>query len=179
MLKRNLTLFLILTIFASGCGYTTRSALSSSHGSIYVDSIANKIKITEEQSDARMYRGYRPGLEADVTKATIDRYLFDGNLRIAPREDASLILEGSLVDFRKEPLRYDANDNIEEYRIMVVVDIVLKDAKSGKTLWKESNFSGESTYRTSGSLAKSESSAISDAVSDFARRVVERTVEGW
>ena len=179
MLRKHLVLCLILTIYAAGCGYSTRSLLSPSYTSIYVDSFTNNIKIAAEQSDARMYRGYRPGLEASVTKAIIDKYLFDGNLKIAKSENASLILKGALSDFRKEPLRYDANDNIEEFRIIVVVDMYLEDPKSGKILWKENGFSGEATYRTSGSLAKSESAAMDDAINDLARRVVERTVEGW
>ena len=179
MSKRRLVLCTVLIIFAAGCGYSTRSLLSSSYTSIYVDSITNKIKVAAEQSDVRMYRGYRPGLEAAVTKAIIDKFLFDGNLRIAKPENASLILKGTLVDFRKEPLRYDANDNIEEFRIIAVVDIYLEDPKTGKALWKENGFSGEATYRTSGSLSKSESAAVDDAVGDLARRVVERTVEGW
>jgi len=122
--------------------------LSGEYKSIFVDSFANQIKISDEQSDARMYRGYRPGMETEVTKDIIDKYLSDGNLKIAKREDSTLILEGALVDFRKEPLRYDANDNIEEYRVIVEVNMELKDAKSGKVIWNEKNFSGEATYRT-------------------------------
>ena len=45
--------------------------------------------------------------------------------------------------------------------------------------WTESNFVGETTYFTSGSLAKSENVAIQDALTDLARRIVERTIEDW
>ena len=83
------------------------------------------------------------------------------------------------TDFRKEALRYDANNNIEEYRIALVVNLELTDQKSEKAVWTEGGFSGEAVYRTSGSLAKSETTAIRDAAKDLARRIVERTVEGW
>lgn len=180
MFKKHLgVMVLILGVFVSGCGYTTRSLLSPAYRSIYVDSFINKIKINAEQSDARMYRGYRPAMEAEVTRQIIDRFLFDGNLKVAERDEANLILTGELVDFRKEPLRYDANDNIEEYRLIIVVDIELKDAMTGKVLWEENGFSGESTYRTTGSLATTESAALDKSEEDLARRVVERTVEGW
>ena len=51
--------------------------------------------------------------------------------------------------------------------------------RTGKIIWKEKEFSGEATYRTTGSLAATESASVKDAVSDLARRIVERTVEGW
>jgi hypothetical protein len=181
MFKRYALIVVILglVISAAGCGYTTRSALSSRYSSIYVDSFTNQIKITEEQSDTRMYRGYRHGLETEVTRAVIDRFLLDGNLKVAGQADASLILKGDLIDFRKEPLRYDANDTVEEYRIIITVNMELEDVREGKVLWRERHFAGESSYRTSGSLAKGEDAAIKDAVSDLARRIVERSIEGW
>lgn len=169
----------LFLFFVCGCGYTTHSMLSPDFRSIYVNNFQNKIKITAEQSDVRMYRGYRPGMETDLTKGVIDKFLSDGNLKIVDKDSASLVLSGDLMDLRKEPLRYDDNNTVEEYRIIITVDMELNDARNGKLVWREAAFSGEATYRTSGSLAKSESSAIDDAVADLARRIVERTVEGW
>lgn len=179
MIKRSLVLIVVLALALSGCGYTYKSLLPSNYKTIYVDSFGNKIKLTAEQSNLRMYRGYRPGLPSEITNATISRYLYDGNLRIAPEKSANLILKGSLIDFRKEPLRYDANDNIEEYRIILTVDIELLDPATDKVLWKEGAFSGETNYYTGGSLAMDESQAVAEAVKDLARRIVERTIEAW
>lgn len=172
-------ILLLAVVHIAGCGYTTRSLLPTNYKTIYIGTLFNSIQVTAEQSNQRMYRGYRPGLEIDVTKAIIDRFIFDGNLRIGTSENADIILKGALVDYRKEPLRYDANDNIEEYRIKIVVDIELIDTAEDKVVWREPGFSGETTYRTGGSLAKGESAAVRDAIEDLARRVVERTVEGW
>ncbi len=170
---------LIFTLLLSGCGYTTKSLLRSDIKTICVENFVNKIPVTEQTSDARMYIGYRPRLEYDITKALVDRFIFDGNLKVADKKNADLILTGELVDFRKEPLRYDANDNVEEYRLRLVTSLEMTDVKNNKLMWKEKEFAGEATYRTGGSLAKSESSAIDDAKADLARRIVERTVEGW
>jgi len=126
-----------------------------------------------------MYVGYRPGMEIELTKVVIDRFLLDGNLKIATESDADIILKGALVDFKRDALRYDANDNVEEYRIKLVVNMTLENVKAGALIWKENGFAGETTYRTSGSLARSESAAVSDAIADLARRIVERTVEAW
>jgi outer membrane lipopolysaccharide assembly protein LptE/RlpB len=166
-------------LLLSGCGYTTKSLLPAELKSIYVENFVNKISMSDPTSDVRMYTGYRPRLEYEVTKAIVDRFLFDGNLRVSREQTADLILRGALVDFRKEPLRYDRDNNVEEYRVRLVADIELKDAKHDTLLWKEKGFAGESTYRTTGSLAKSESAALEDAKTDLARRIVERTIEGW
>lgn len=165
--------------FISGCGYTTASLLPSNFKTIYVDNLVNKIRVADESTDSRMFRGYRPGMEIDATRAIRDRYLRDGNLKVTTNpDDADLILKGDLVDFRNEALRYDRNDNIEEYRIRMVVNIELLE-KNGKTRWTENNFAGESLYRTSGPLARSETAAITEANEDLARRIVERTIEEW
>ncbi len=178
MRRMSIILFIFL-FFISGCGYTTHSLLPAEFKSIHVDDFVNKINITQEQTDERMYRGYRPGLERDITVAAIDKFLFDGNLKVANIQEADLILDGELIDFRKEGIRYDANNNVEEYRIALVVNIELKDAKTDKIIWTEKAFSGESTYRTGGSLAVSEDTAVRQATQDLARRIVERTVEAW
>lgn len=166
-------------VFIAGCGYTTKSLLPSNLKTIYVDNLVNKIKVTEEANDSRMYRGYRPGMELETTRSIRDKYLSDGNLKIADMDTADLILTGELVDFRNEALRYDRNNDIEEYRVRLVVNLVMKNAGDGKVRWTENNFAGESLYRTTGTLAKSEATAIKEAAEDLARRVVERTIEEW
>lgn len=179
MNKKFIVITLILALSIAGCGYTTRSLLPSEYKTIYVDNVKNSINVTAEQDNLRMYRGYRPGMEVDVTKSIIDRYLFDGNLKVASEEKADLILKSEMTDFKRDALRYDANDNIEEYRVKIVVNMELQDAKTGKTLWKENSFAGETTYRTSGTMVKTENAAVNDAINDLARRVVERTIEAW
>ncbi len=169
----------LLMLLLNGCGYTTKALLPGHVKTIYVENFANLIRIEEQTDDSRMYRGYRPQLEFDITKAVVDRFIFDGNLKITDKNSADLILSGALVDFKREATRYDANYNAEEYRMRIVVNMELKDVKNNKVMWKENNFSGETTYRTAGSLAKSESAAIDDSKADLARRVVERTIEGW
>jgi len=180
MARNRILSILVCTLMVfSGCGYTTRSTLPSNIKTIYVDNFVNKINVAAEQTNERMYRGYRPGMEVEVTNAIRDRFIFDGNLKIAPEESANLILKGELIDFRREPLRYDNDDNIEEYRVKLIVNMEVLNADTGEVRWQEKGFSGETSYRTSGSLVKTESTAVRDATEDLARRIVERTVEEW
>jgi len=170
--------FLLANIL-SGCGYTTRSMISDKFRTIYITPFINRIDITNEASAASKYRLYRPMIETEVTRHVHDRYLFDGNLKPVKKELADLILKGDVVEFRKDPLRYLDNDEVSEYRINLVVNISLWDGKEDKLIWQENSFTGDATYFTSGFQAKSESTAINDALDDLARRIVERTVEEW
>ena len=169
----------VFLFMVSGCGYTTKSLLPSDIKTIRVDNFKNAIQVEAEQSNLRMYRGYRPGMENDITRAVTNKFLTDGTLRIANESSADLILKSELIDFKRDALRYDTNDNVEEYRVKLLVNMELTNNKTGAVMWKERGFAGETTYRTSGPLAKSEQAAVSDAVDDLARRIVERTVEAW
>jgi hypothetical protein len=169
--------FLLITL--GGCGYTTRSMIADKFKTIYIEPFVNKIDITKESYAANKYQVNKPMLETDITNSVVNRFLLDGNLRLAPKESADLILKGELVEFRQDPLRYTKNDEVEEYRLNLVVNITLWDSRENKAVWQENNFTGDTTYFTSGSLAKSEDVAINDALADLSRRIVERTVEQW
>jgi len=65
---------------------------------------------------------------------------------------------------------------VEEYRISLMVNLRLYDGSGQTLLWKVNNFIGDTTYFTQD---QSESQAISEAVSDLARRVIDRVVDIW
>jgi hypothetical protein len=177
--------FLLLVVccllLASGCGYSTRSLIGQLYKTIHVRPFVNKIDITSDTSVARKYKTYHPLLENDVTRKVIDRFILDGNLRIAKEEGADLVLYGELVDYRRDALRFTGEDDkeVEEYRINIVVNLKLYDSSEQTWLWEVNGFAGDASYFTQGSLVTSESSAINEAVSDLARRIVNRTVDIW
>jgi hypothetical protein len=165
-----------------GCGYTTRSLVSSQYRTIYITPFVNKVDITKETDTENKYRIYRPMLETDVTRAVNNKFLFDGNLKPVAQTLADLILKGELVEFRRDPLKYTDSNEVEEYRLNIVVNISLWDVRKNEKVWEEDNFTGTTTYFTSfarGQLAKSEDTAVTDAINDLARRIVERAVEQW
>jgi len=171
--------FCLLFSVISGCGYTTRSIVSTKYRTIYITPFENKVNITNSTDAENKYRLYRPTIETDITRAVNNWFLFDGNLRPLKEESADLILKGEVIDFRKDTLRYDNNENVSEYRINLVVNISLWDREENKILWQENGFTGDTTYFPTGTQAKSEDAAVTDALKDLSRRIVERTVEQW
>jgi len=169
--------FVFLCVIA-GCGYTTKIVLPSDIKTIHVDIFKNNIDIAKEPSAKDKYEVYRPGLEVDLRDAIIERIFLDGHLKLEAKDRADALLEGEIIQYRKDALRYQ-NEDVTEYRISLVCDIRLKKSKDPDPLLEEQNIIGDATYFTTGSLQKSETTALNDAASDLARRIVNRIVENW
>lgn len=171
-------LFLLLPLsfmLIGGCGYSTRSTLPANIRTIHIAAFKNKINYSTEKTSTNTYF---PLLETKIRQAVADRFLFDGNLRVSDAERSDLTLVGELTRYNREVLRYTDNNDVQEYRIQITVNLKMFN-KSQELLWEESNFIGDTTYFVSGALAKSEATAVEDALVDLARRIVERTVEDW
>jgi hypothetical protein len=163
----------------SSCGYTTRNiVLPEGLKTIQVVVFKNSIDISKETSAKDKYEIYRPNLEVDLRDAIIGRIFLDGHLKAASQNEADAILEGEIKEFRKDPLRYQ-DETVREYRISLVCDFRLKSSMDSEILLEEKDIAGDATYFTSGSLQKTESQVLNDAMQDLARRIVNRIVENW
>lgn len=171
---RQSVLLLVVSVLLAGCGYSTGSLLPSKYRTIYLEPFKNKVSYTQSRTIS-----YIPLLEVKVKDAIASRFLFDGHLRIGGQETADLILKGELVGLERQELRITESQDVQEFRINIIVNLVLWDPVEQKEVWSESNFAGEATYFVSGPLAKSESAAVEEALNDLARRAVERTLEDW
>ena len=170
----------LLAVFSqtAGCGYTTKTVLPGNIKTIHVAPVKNAIDLSGEISEKDRFRVYRPGVEVDVTNAVINRFIFDGNLKVVSPEKADAVLEAKLVDYRRDPLRYSEGDDVQEYRLSVTIDATVTLVNGGKVLWHE-RLTGDTSFFLSGSRALSEDEAVTKAVDDLARRVVDKTIESW
>ena len=164
-----------MLIAMSGCGYTTGSILPSNYRTLHVKPFNNKVEFVNEN-----VRGlYVPQLETKVRTSIIERFQLDGHLRLENSDKSDLTLQGDLIGFERDDLRIDQNQNVQEYRLRIIVSLSMIDNATGETFWSEPSFAGESTYFLTGPQAKSESEALNDALTDISRRAVERTIENW
>lgn len=172
-MRRLLTV--VLCGMLAGCGYTTGSLLPSNIKTIAIEPFKNKVNFLNES-----VRGlYVPLLENRVYDTVVFRFQQDGNLKITKPETADLVLTADLTGFDREELRVNDDDNITEYRIRITVSFKVFDRTTNEEMLSEESFSGESTYQLTGPRARSETAALNDALTDLARRMVERTIENW
>ncbi len=170
----------VLLALVSGCGYTTRPGLAASNlKTVYVKPFINKIDITSFTTGYDQYPIYRHHMEVDITNAVLDRFQLTGLMRPSGADRADARLEGELIEFRRDALRYNASQQIEEWRLSVVVTLRFFDQKTNARLWEEAGFTGDTTYFALGAKTESEATALNRAIIDLARRIVERTVENW
>jgi len=170
----------LMLVFAfAGCGYTTSSIIYKGAKTVSVKDFVNKIKVSQEVTDRRMYVAYRSGMELDITREVINRFVIDGNLNVVPLREADLIVEGELIDFKKEALMLDSADNVLEFRLLVQVNLKLYYAKTNKVILEKQGFTGQANYKVSGALSTSEDQAIQLAIKDLSTRIVDIVVEGW
>jgi predicted small lipoprotein YifL len=177
MVRRIASLLLLASL--TGCGYTTKTNLPDTVRSVHVAPVTNAIDLSAEVSDKDAFKVYRPGLEVDLTNAIINRFIFDGNLRVEKPDSADSTLQAKLIEYRRDPLRYSDDDDVQEYRLNAVIEVALVENGTGKAIWKEDRLIGDTTYYLSGPRAESEDQAVGRLVEDVARRVVEKTVEIW
>lgn len=173
-------IYFLLSII--GCGYTYRTTYNLPYKTIFVDTFGNKVDIVSENATSlsQRFRTYHPLMERDLRTAVINRLMFDGGLRLASKEDAELILKGDLIDYQRDALRYENNqEDVSEYRISIIMRLTLLKRGEEEPLWDEPNFVGDATYFTSGAQAKTEKDALDIAISDLSRRVIERIAENW
>lgn len=167
--------FLMLVVSSISCGYSTRSSMSGPVRTIHIESFKNSIPYTNDSKR----NIYLPLLETKVRNAVVDRFLFDGNMKVSQKDTADLVLKGELKNYDRNALRYTDNQDVQEYRVVITVSLQLWDQEKNEMVWSEPSFSGEGTYFVTGPQASSEDSAVNAAMEDLARRVVERTVEDW
>lgn len=169
---------LCLALTLTGCGYTAATTLPEGIKTVHIDIFKNSIDITKEVSAKDKYEVYRPDLEVDVRDAIIERIFLDGNLKVSAKDRADAVLEGEILEYRKDPLRYQ-NEDVREYRVSLVCDIRLRRSGGAEIVVEQKGITGDATYFTSGSLQKSETQALDDAASDLARIIVNKIVENW
>ena len=181
MVKRWIGGWLLLAVaaLAPGCGYTTKSLLPEHIKSVHIAPVKNAIDLSVEVSDVDRFRVYRPGIEVDLTNAIINRFIFDGNLKVAQKDKADAVLDLALTDYRRDPLRYSENDDVQEYRLSITLKATLTDVTGNKVLWSEAGIVGDTSFFLSGSRSITEDEAAARAVEDTARRIVEKTIEVW
>lgn len=162
----------LLLISLTSCGYTQKVVLPGGIQTVYVQTFKNAIPAAEIYA-------YRPGLEMDLTNAVIKRFNYDGNLRITRKERADAILEGAIIAYEQEALRYTTADRPLEQRLHLVVDIKLINQKTGEVIFHEPNFSGSTLFELNDEQGARRISAAEDAVSALAKNIVDRVVEDW
>lgn len=169
-----------------GCGYTTKSSLDEKYQTIYVSAFQN----TSRQYD----------LQAPLTNAITRKFITDGRLRVVGRDEADLVLEGVIRDYRLKGVTFDPDDQVTQFLCVVLASARLTERATGRVVWEEKTMAGETSFYTRASGQSSdrlrgnaetflptvrsfsteeENRGASEALEQLASDIFYRTVEPW
>ena len=173
-------------VLSAGCGYTTKSSLDEKYQTIFVSAFEN----TSRQYD----------LQAPLTDAVTRKFITDGRLRVVGRDEADLILEGVIRDYRLKGITYDKKDEVTQFLCVVLASARLTERATGQVVWEEKTMAGETSFYTRASGQSSdrlrgnaevflpsvrsfsteeENRGASEALEQLASDIFYRTVEPW
>ena len=125
MMKRiPFSLLLLLAIICAGCGvYTFNPKGKSEIQNIAIEPFENR---TGEF-----------GLADRITEIVIDAFIVDGTMRIVPTANADAYLVGVLTRYERVPHKFDENDQVEQYKVLMNFEIALKNPKDDSEKWTQ------------------------------------------
>lgn len=125
----------------------------------------------------------RYGIEERLTDSVIRAFILDGRLLPAKKGDGQI--RGKIISYSKEPLSYDEEGYVAEYRIWMRVSLLLYDLHLDKVLWEDEIEEGiryipeTSSLVCDGIRPETEDEAMDRLIEEIASRIVSRTIDGW
>jgi hypothetical protein len=124
-------------------------------------------------------RTFKYGAERVLTDAVIDEFVADGTLDVAGEDVADSKLQVEIVNYKKEALSYDVQEVVKEYNLAIVVSGTFTDLINNQVLWQEPSMYESVSYYAIGPNAETEDDALDRLAEELARKIVNRTLQGW
>jgi outer membrane lipopolysaccharide assembly protein LptE/RlpB len=153
-------------VVLAGCGYSLRGTLPSHIKTVAVPIFANR---TQE-----------PAVEGLITRAVVEAFSTNGRLKIAKAADADAILDGEITRYEIQAIAYDQSANIRQYRLLVTLNLRMRDVREHKVLFERTGVQEQADFRVLGNVSQTisrEETALRDAAVDIGRSVVSLAVD--
>ena len=126
-MKRLIHLTLLGVFLLGGCGYHMRGKETNLPGEIH--SVA--IPIFGNRTDLT-------GIETDVTRALVEKFIATRRLSVTTRDSADALLTGTVRYFVATPVAVTSSTQVStEYRATLTVEFTFQGVKDGKVLYRE------------------------------------------
>jgi len=120
------------------------------------------------------------GMEEKLTLSSTNEFIRDGRLEVVNSQEADGILRGEITRYVLEPLTYDENHVVKEYKLWILVDIMLVDRIKNEVVWQEKNLEGNYRFFVAnipGGITEEEAREI--IWEKLSRNILKRTIEGF
>jgi Lipopolysaccharide-assembly len=159
-----------LCLLVGGCGaYSFSSSLLPSH----IKTIG--IPLMENRTDRR-------DLATALADSLTEAFIHDNTLKVVDERDADAVVEGTILEYNRAPFTYDANENVQTYRVEIVLEARFVDVRKNSVLWEEKHLSQWDTYNfvaVGGQPAETEETAIGRVLAKIRDDILNRSIQGW
>ena len=156
-------ILLAVTLVTVGCGYSSQALIDPQYRTVYVDTFDNQ--------------SWRRGFEYGLSRALVNEINLKTDLRIVDREVADTIITGQIRNFRQDVLTEDADDNVRELQLTMVVDMTWTDRRTGqpiKTVWAHAGHE-----QVKYDLGETLQGVTNEMFHDVAEELVEKLEADW
>jgi len=170
---RSVAVQLVAIILAGVAGCTCRYSFSQSSLPAHIRTVAVPVFLNET---------VEPSLQQEVTDAVSQAFLDNGSLRVVPEREADSAIYGTIIGYLNHVFGYNADEQTEEYEVVIEMSVEFKDLVKRKSRWQEERLVGRTTYfvvETSGQEAQTEVSGRAQAIESLAQDILNRTVRSW
>ncbi len=123
------------------------------------------------------------GLETELTQATVQAFQLDGRLPLEDPDHCDLIVKVIIRQYIEQPIFFDPKTNyVLQYQLSIVYDLAAVDKIENKTFLEDTNKTHSVYYYTpqyTGAITQTKDQAIAQLMSDTARAIVVRVLEGY
>ncbi|MDR0723987.1 MAG: LPS assembly lipoprotein LptE [Endomicrobium sp.] len=128
------------------------------------------------------------GIEGSFTNYITDEFMMDGRLSIAnSSKEADAVVTVTIRRYILEPLTYDINGVVEQYKLWVIASASLIDKDNNTSLWTEPNLEGIQIYRDT--TRRQSGDSFNDGMTEedarqliwtkISRNIVRRVIKGF
>jgi curli biogenesis system outer membrane secretion channel CsgG len=155
----------LLCVTAFGCGYTTATtSLSDEYRTIAVPAFKN---LSFEQE-----------LQIRVTNQLIREIEADGRLRVVDDlTSADLILSGTITGFEAHAISFTGEDEIAQFKITIIADARIEDARKKEVVWQQSGLTGTDFYQTAG--GRTRYTALDEATENLVETIIYESFDSF
>ena len=120
--------------------------------------------------------------EADyawATRAVVEAFSTNGRLRVVSAAEADAVLDGEVVGYSVYSIAFDKDANVRQYRLVVSVNLQLRDRRKNEVLFKQSGVREQVDFRVQNAVSQTislEETALKAAAVEVGRSIASLTI---
>lgn len=113
----------------------------------------------------------------DLTERIIKEFTSDNSLKIGDRNTADVLVEGAILSLEDRAGAFDANEEVEDFKVYVTVQVKCTDQVKHQKMWEERITQWGSYDPQVGPDSRKD--GISEALIKIGQEILNKTVAGW